>query len=342
MKKGYLILVFTIIFTFSNFTYAQAKELTLGSFFDGDIARESVSIFDANQDYEFWSFQNLNNNNLGDLIDAFSKITVKPKKESIYFEPSMLMYEISYYRHSGHDNNKFINVYKGGFVTVKNGAEDENPKLYKIDNFYNFKNQMDLRLSTKHSSYRQRFLSKNEVFRYSDWAKPYIKKATDYNLPILPSVGNMTKFITRELFCDMFTEVIKKGEHTNAKIQANKFLDTVNPNVEYLYEREIIKGKSKNNFAPNDFITREEGATIIYRVLDYIGYEFKQDTEVKKYADDDKISDWAKDAVYKLRNVDVMIGMDNNEFSPKTNLTKEQAIKMAIVLYEEFIRNASK
>ncbi len=331
-KKAYFLLMFTIILFMSNFIVVNAQEFTLNSFFEDGVV---ATISDVKQKYEFWSFSNFDSDNLKDLVNSLSDIRVKPKENIPEFDPSMKLYYISYYGDKNGD--KSINIYKDGTLIMKEIGGNGEIRAYDIVDFYDFKNEINIRLSTQNSGYRQRFSSETKVFVTSKWANPYVERAIKYNLDILPVAGDMREFITRELFCDIFTEDLKNAKNTDAKIEANYFLDTINLNVDYLYEREIIKGKSKANFCPNDFISREEGATIIYRILNYIGYKFEEHSSVKKYDDDEDISDWAKEAVYKLRDLEVMVGMDNNEFLPKTNLTKEQAIKMALILYEDFI-----
>ena len=47
-----------------------------------------------------------------------------------------------------------------------------------------------------------------------------------------------------------------------------------------------------------------------------------------KYKDHDKISGWAKEAVYKLRNKGIMIGDSEDNFDPKGSITREEVAKV--------------
>ena len=49
-----------------------------------------------------------------------------------------------------------------------------------------------------------------------------------------------------------------------------------------------------------------------------------------EFKDEDKISDWAKEAVKNLSSKGILKGMETGEFSPKTNFTRAQ---VAQVLY---------
>lgn len=93
--------------------------------------------------------------------------------------------------------------------------------------------------------------------------------------------------------------------------------------------RDTLKGKM---FAPLDFITREEAATILGRTLDldiYINSEF---------ADKTQISSWAKEYIDKLVQKGIIGGYSDNTFKPKANLTREEAAKMIYNWIENVLR----
>lgn len=76
-----------------------------------------------------------------------------------------------------------------------------------------------------------------------------------------------------------------------------------------------------NLFMPNNNITREDAAVIIYRL---IGKKLSLDKKTS-FADDDTVSDYAKDAVSILAGHRVINGMGNGSFEPKSTLTRAQA-----------------
>ena len=66
------------------------------------------------------------------------------------------------------------------------------------------------------------------------------------------------------------------------------------------YENKIISGISETEFAPNDYITREQIATILYRYAKYKGMNVDNvanKTDMSAYPDAVQISDWATDAM---------------------------------------------
>ena len=54
----------------------------------------------------------------------------------------------------------------------------------------------------------------------------------------------------------------------------------------------------------------------------------------KLYADDNTISDWAKNSVYSMKTHKIMIGVDNETFSPKTPFSLEQTVVTLVRIYE--------
>lgn len=82
--------------------------------------------------------------------------------------------------------------------------------------------------------------------------------------------------------------------------------------------RGIVNGDG-NRFNPNEFITREDAATIISRTLDAINYVGSG--MAIEFSDKSDISDYATSHVDKLSGLGIIKGSDNG-FNPKTNLTR--------------------
>ena len=77
---------------------------------------------------------------------------------------------------------------------------------------------------------------------------------------------------------------------------------------------------------PNQKINREEMAAMIYRLLkDQLG---EATTAVVQFTDEEEISDWAFPAVKNLQTREIISGMPDGSFSPKTAVTRAQAAKV--------------
>ena len=86
----------------------------------------------------------------------------------------------------------------------------------------------------------------------------------------------------------------------------------------------IVLGVSEDRFAPNDNITREQMAAIIYRYAAFKGYDMTANGNTN-YKDNDDISDYAKSAVIWASEKAVMTGNTDGSFAPKANTTRAQA-----------------
>lgn len=86
----------------------------------------------------------------------------------------------------------------------------------------------------------------------------------------------------------------------------------------------IVKGITNTEFAPDDNITREQMAAIIYRYLAFKGHDVSVQGR-PSFTDTDEISEYALDAVMWLNDKKIILGEDNGGFAPKNNATRAQA-----------------
>lgn len=170
-----------------------------------------------------------------------------------------------------------------------------------------------------------------------NWASDYIIEANDWGITENVTDIEYRKPITREKFCEMIYNMLDKSMTVEwKKVSPNPFRDTVNEKVFSLYLEEIIEGKGGNTFAPYDFLTREEAATILIRTAQFMGIGMPENAyDSKVYDDENSISDWAFASVHYCRKLGIMIGTSDTEFSPKDEYTTEQAIATILRLYEK-------
>lgn len=178
----------------------------------------------------------------------------------------------------------------------------------------------------------------NLVANYcSNWSADYIVQARD--LGFLKGITDILykENITREKFCEIvYNMLVKTSDKTLLAPTETPFEDTDNKKVALLHSEGIINGKGKRAFAPNDILTREESATILYRLAEYMGLDMPQLTyseDIEYYSDKDMISEWAFNAVFYMKEMGIMVGTSDTKFSPQDPYTAEQAIATLIRLY---------
>lgn len=98
--------------------------------------------------------------------------------------------------------------------------------------------------------------------------------------------------------------------------------------VAWAVETGVVKGYSDNTFHPDELISREQMCQIL---ANYASLEPAQDSA--PFADDSRISGWAKDAVYACRDNGLIKGTGGNKFDPKGTATRAQACVITVNYY---------
>ena len=107
--------------------------------------------------------------------------------------------------------------------------------------------------------------------------------------------------------------------------------------INVAYNAGIVSGDENGNFNPNETISRQDMAVIIYNA----GLKFNLFAELADYtqfADDAEIADYAKKAVYTLKNSSIINGIGEGYYAPNANADRASAAK---IIYE-LINNNNK
>lgn len=94
--------------------------------------------------------------------------------------------------------------------------------------------------------------------------------------------------------------------------------------VDWATENNIINGYGNAKFGPNDVITREELATMIYRFADFLDLLPSTLDTTLSYADADAISGWAQDGALYCQTDDLIVGCGDNRFLPQNAATRAE------------------
>ncbi|MBE6704736.1 MAG: hypothetical protein E7583_05690, partial [Ruminococcaceae bacterium] len=97
----------------------------------------------------------------------------------------------------------------------------------------------------------------------------------------------------------------------------------------------IVNGVEPGVFAPNNEITREQMATIVYRFAKYKNYDM-QGAKSVDYSDKDDISSYAAEPVLWCSEKGIMKGNDDGTFMPGTHSTRAQAATVFMRLLTVF------
>ena len=98
--------------------------------------------------------------------------------------------------------------------------------------------------------------------------------------------------------------------------------------VTWAAENGIVNGVSDAEFAPNDNITREQLAAILYRYAEYNDYDVSGRDDLSEFTDRDSISGYALDAMRWAVDEGLITGITDTTIEPQGTATRAQAATM--------------
>ena len=96
--------------------------------------------------------------------------------------------------------------------------------------------------------------------------------------------------------------------------------------VAWASEAKIVNGVGNDEFAPNQSITREQMATMLYRYMNYCGYDVsaKDDADLSAFEDAGSISAYAEEAMRWAVGCGLFRGRSDTELAPRGTATRAE------------------
>ena len=134
--------------------------------------------------------------------------------------------------------------------------------------------------------------------------------------------------LTRAMFVQMIAKIEKADLDSYA--DRNTFTDVkagtwYHNAVEWAYENGIVSGMGNGIFAPDDMITREQMAVILYAL---VGNDDNSAEIEMMFNDASTVSSWAFKAMKWAVGSGYISGMGDKTLSPKSNATRAQALQI--------------
>ena len=130
----------------------------------------------------------------------------------------------------------------------------------------------------------------------------------------------------------MIAEIIYRMEnspefsgHSFSDVTAGKYYASA---VEWANSVGIVKGYGDGTFGPEDEITREQFAAILYRYAGYKGYSTSAAADLSSFTDAAHISGYAKEAVSWANAENIIRGRGNGILDPKGGAKRSEAAQM--------------
>ena len=159
-----------------------------------------------------------------------------------------------------------------------------------------------------------------------EWAREAIEEL--YRKNIVSGVGKGVFEPSRNIKREEFVKLVVLAFEFEI-VEGNTDYEDVKPGQWYekyiktALENGIINGISEKRFWIGENITRQDMAVILCRVMD-----LKSADSDELFSDDAQISEYAKEAVYSVKNAGIISGVGGNMFAPKAPATRAQAAKM--------------
>lgn len=99
----------------------------------------------------------------------------------------------------------------------------------------------------------------------------------------------------------------------------------------------IVTGYSNGSFGPNDTITREQMAAILYRYARYKGYDVSARAQLNSYSDASQVASYATDSMSWAVGSGLITGTSGTTLSPAGSATRAQAA----VILARFCQNVA-
>ncbi len=170
----------------------------------------------------------------------------------------------------------------------------------------------------------------------SDWFTDEIADADACGLIPSRCAGYYTFEITRSQAAALLVRYLELVTGSELPLPAeHPFTDTSDAYIEKAYAAGIVQGMAEGIFAPDKVVTREQFATMLYRMLVKQNPDWEETVlEPTKFMDFDTASDWAKPALAVLADKKVMNGISDTKLAPKYYCSTEEAIALVYRLFK--------
>ena len=93
--------------------------------------------------------------------------------------------------------------------------------------------------------------------------------------------------------------------------------------VAWASENDIVNGTTPTTFSPDDNITREQMATLLYRYASYKNYDTSSRGDISKFDDAERVSGYAIEPMRWANGAELITGIGQN-LEPRGNATRAQ------------------
>ncbi len=177
------------------------------------------------------------------------------------------------------------------------------------------------------------------------WGESYIK--TLVSKGILNGMGGNIFAPNGKVTRGQFVQIIAKAagiELESYSDKASAFADVSDKAwykeaAVWAYENGIIKGRVNSDggisFDADEEITRQDMAVMLLRYVEnFLGEKLIDSEAAESFKDENKIAEYAREAVEKMQKAGIINGRSDGSFAPNDDATRAEAAKMVCILLE--------
>ena len=98
--------------------------------------------------------------------------------------------------------------------------------------------------------------------------------------------------------------------------------------VSWAAQNALVEGYGDGLFGPQDDVTREQMALLLYRYAQYKGYDTSAVGSLEPFPDGDSVSSWAAEAMAWAVGSGLMLGDENNALNPSGTATRAEVAQL--------------
>lgn len=164
-----------------------------------------------------------------------------------------------------------------------------------------------------------------------DWFYDYVEYV--YNNGIMDGVDNgvfspntaTTRGMVVTVLYRLYGEPAVRGDSSFTDVAPGAYYADA---VAWASNAGIVNGTSGTTFSPNDLVTREQFAAMLYRYMQYTGADTSARASLSGFADAGRVSSYAADALAWAVAEGVLNGRSATEITPQGNCTRAEVAAM--------------
>lgn len=340
----------------SNDTVADTVEVTLSTNSVEALAQTETGVLTVESEVGAITFDNqaltaITKENAENYTISISKVDGSSLNE----KQTAVVGDRPVYDFSVVSDNGYVSNFDGGYATVKlpytleKGENpnclfvyyvDSNGNINKMQTMYDAQNQMIVFNTSHFSVFTVVHELLNLIFddvQENDWFFDYVSFA--YQNDLFGGTSKTTFAPDTAMSRGMLVQTLNSYEgNPEASLEAqypdvesNQWFASA---VDWATERNIVSGMKNGKFSPDEAVTREQLALILFNYAKDKGYDVSDSVSLSSFPDADSVSSWAEEAMTWAVVNELILGI-KGKLSPETNATRAQ---VAVIL-KNFIEN---